>query len=117
MGYPVGRIVIENMRTDSANLILGQRVNTWVSILVFLLGVVLWRRFGRMEQPVAPMAPEGTDAADGTDGTDATDGMQGTDVAEDARTAEPEDSSVQGPADGSNDTSPGVAKVDRSTQS
>ena len=48
MGYPIGRIVIENMRTDSANLILGQRVNTWVSILVFLLGVCLWRRFGRM---------------------------------------------------------------------
>ncbi|HET8987191.1 MAG TPA: prolipoprotein diacylglyceryl transferase, partial [Humibacillus sp.] len=33
MGYPIGRIVIENMRSDSANYILGQRVNTWVSIL------------------------------------------------------------------------------------
>lgn len=47
MGYPVGRIVIENMRSDSANYILGQRVNTWVSLLVFLLGVWLWRRMGR----------------------------------------------------------------------
>ena len=49
MGYPVGRIVIENMRSDSANLILGQRVNTWVSILVFLLGRL----------PVAPLRPDG----------------------------------------------------------
>jgi hypothetical protein len=67
-----------------------------------------------MEQPVAPTAPKGIDGADGTDGTDATDG---TDGAEDGQTAAPEDSSVEGPADGSNDTSPGVAKVDRSTQS
>jgi len=49
MGYPLGRIIIENMRTDEANHILGQRVNTWVSILVFLLGLWMWRRFGRME--------------------------------------------------------------------
>ena len=41
MGYPIGRIVIESMRSDAANHILGLRVNTWVSILVFLLGVVL----------------------------------------------------------------------------
>lgn len=61
MGYPVGRIVIENMRSDSANHILGQRVNTWVSILVFLLGLYLWRRFGRMSQPAVPAGPESTD--------------------------------------------------------
>ena len=47
MGYPLGRIVMENMRTDPANLILGQRVNTWTSILVFLLGVWLWHWFGK----------------------------------------------------------------------
>ena len=53
MGYPIGRIVIENMRTDEATHILGQRVNTWTSILVFLLGLWLWlhfrRRAGRLE--------------------------------------------------------------------
>ncbi len=58
MGYPVGRIVIENMRNDEANLILGQRVNTWVSILVFLLGVYLWRHFGRMPLPERPEPPD-----------------------------------------------------------
>lgn len=45
-GYPVGRIVIEMMRTDAANTILGLRVNIWTSIGVFLLGVaiVVWSR-------------------------------------------------------------------------
>ncbi|KRE52926.1 prolipoprotein diacylglyceryl transferase [Phycicoccus sp. Soil748] len=40
-GYPVGRIVFELMRSDEANHIFGVRVNVWVSILVFLLGVFL----------------------------------------------------------------------------
>ena len=40
-GYPLGRIVFEKMRTDDANVIFGQRINVWTSILVFLLGVVL----------------------------------------------------------------------------
>jgi prolipoprotein diacylglyceryl transferase len=56
MGYPIGRIVIENMRSDFANHILGQRVNTWVSILVFLLGLWMWFRLGRAAAP----APDGT---------------------------------------------------------
>ncbi len=46
-GYPLGRVVIELMRTDEANLILGLRVNVWVSLLVFLLGALLYVRFGR----------------------------------------------------------------------
>ena len=62
MGYPVGRIVIENMRSDEANHILGQRVNTWVSILVFLLGLLLWFRFGRMAQPDTPRHDDAPDA-------------------------------------------------------
>ncbi len=43
-GYPLGRIVLELMRTDEATIILGQRINVWTSILVFLLGVaiVVW---------------------------------------------------------------------------
>jgi prolipoprotein diacylglyceryl transferase len=61
MGYPVGRIVIEQMRSDEANRILGQRVNTWVSILVFLLGLYLWFRFERME----PFARPGSGEPDG----------------------------------------------------
>lgn len=46
-GYPAGRIVMELMRTDPANTILGLRVNVWTSILVFLLGVAIYRWAGR----------------------------------------------------------------------
>ncbi len=55
-GYPVGRGVIEFMRTDDANHILGLRVNSWVSILVFLFGVFLYVWFGR--RPVDDDEPE-----------------------------------------------------------
>ena len=42
-GYPLGRIIIEKMRTDEAELVLGQRVNVWTSIVVFLIGVgIVW---------------------------------------------------------------------------
>jgi prolipoprotein diacylglyceryl transferase len=53
-GYPVGRGVIEFMRTDDANHILGLRVNSWVSILVFLLGVGLFIWYGRRPQEPEP---------------------------------------------------------------
>jgi len=46
-GYPVGRVVVELLRDDFANTILGVRVNVWVSALVFLLGVWVYRRSGR----------------------------------------------------------------------
>ena len=39
MGYTVGRFVVESLRSDTANHILGMRVNNWVSILVFLAGL------------------------------------------------------------------------------
>jgi prolipoprotein diacylglyceryl transferase len=42
-GYPVGRIIVETMRTDEAEIILGQRLNVWTSILVFVLGLwIIW---------------------------------------------------------------------------
>ena len=58
-GYPIGRGVVEFMRTDDANHILGLRVNSWVSILVFLLGVFLFFWFGRRppDEPAEP-SPE-----------------------------------------------------------
>lgn len=49
-GYPVGRVVIEMMRTDAANTILDLRVNVWTSLLVFLLGVAVWWRCGRARE-------------------------------------------------------------------
>ena len=43
-GYTLGRFWIELMRDDAATMILGQRVNTWVSAIVFLIsvGVFVW---------------------------------------------------------------------------
>ena len=46
-GYPLGRIVIETMRTDEAQLVLGQRLNVWTSVVVFLLGVWIFWYTGR----------------------------------------------------------------------
>lgn len=57
MLYPVGRIVFELMRTDPANHILGQRVNVWVSILVFLAGLLAFLWCGRRQAP-SPVAGE-----------------------------------------------------------
>jgi len=48
MAYTVGRFWIENLRIDSAHLFLGMRVNSWVSILVFL-GALLY--FVRVRGP------------------------------------------------------------------
>ena len=43
-GYPAGRIVLELMRTDEATIILGQRINVWTSLVVFVIGItiVVW---------------------------------------------------------------------------
>lgn len=41
MGYGLGRLWVESLRIDQANEILGLRVNTWVSILA-ILGGMLW---------------------------------------------------------------------------
>jgi prolipoprotein diacylglyceryl transferase len=53
IGYPIGRIVFELMRSDFANKIFGVRVNVWTSILVFLLGLaIVW--FGRRRELALP---------------------------------------------------------------
>ena len=62
-----GRIVIEKMRTDEAELIWGQRLNVWTSILVFLLGVwIVWftgRRAARAREGQAQEAADPEDVA------------------------------------------------------
>lgn len=59
-GYPVGRIVLELMRTDEATVILGQRINVWTSLIVFALGVaiVLWA--GRSQPPAISQSETAT---------------------------------------------------------
>ena len=63
-GYPVGRIVVEKMRTDEAELILGQRLNVWTSVLVFALGLwIIWFT-GRRAAGTPRDAPEEPDEPD-----------------------------------------------------
>lgn len=61
--YTAGRFVFELMRSDYANLILGLRVNTWVSGLLFLAAVVAFlltfrrpRSQARPEEAATPVA-------------------------------------------------------------
>ncbi|WP_205661081.1 prolipoprotein diacylglyceryl transferase [Amycolatopsis vastitatis] len=53
-GYTVGRGWIEMMRTDTANHILGLRVNVWTSILLFLGAVAYFVVAGRRGPREAP---------------------------------------------------------------
>ncbi len=64
MGYTVGRFWVEALRYDHANHILGMRVNSWVSILVFLgaLGWFLAQR-GSARSVATPPAGETADPA------------------------------------------------------
>ncbi len=46
MGYTLGRVWIEALRSDHANHILGLRLNVWTSILVFAAALVWFVRHG-----------------------------------------------------------------------
>jgi prolipoprotein diacylglyceryl transferase len=67
-GYPVGRIVIEKMRTDQAELILGQRLNVWTCIVVFLFGVWIYWYTGRRARRTVQPDPAEPDRPGGTAG-------------------------------------------------
>ncbi|HWH00531.1 MAG TPA: prolipoprotein diacylglyceryl transferase [Pilimelia sp.] len=62
MGYTAGRFWIEMMRTDEATHLLGMRVNVWVSLLVFLGGLVY---FLRVRGPREYLVPAGEPGAAG----------------------------------------------------
>jgi prolipoprotein diacylglyceryltransferase len=48
--YTFGRFWFENMRIDPAHHIAGLRLNAWVSVLVFLLGIAWFVWLGRHER-------------------------------------------------------------------
>lgn len=50
MLYPLGRVVVENVRIDEANRLLGLRLNVWTSLAVFAFGAWWWWRLGRAQQ-------------------------------------------------------------------
>lgn len=58
--YTAGRFVFENMRSDPAHTIGGLRINAWVSILLFVIGVAWFLWLAR--QPADPKDASGVDA-------------------------------------------------------
>jgi prolipoprotein diacylglyceryl transferase len=93
-GYTLARFFIERIRIDTANKILGLRVNEWVSALIFLaaagyLAVDAWRHRGEpvpgteSEGTTEPPAEEGVDAAaDAVTDPDAADAVTDPDAAD-----------------------------------
>lgn len=99
--YCLGRFFIEQMRTDPAELVLGQRLNVWTALLVGLAAAayLILVKGHREASPYTDDRPTFVDA-DGeptgyapatgditTDATDATDAAITTDAAEDAEVA------------------------------
>ena len=64
MGYTLGRVWIEALRTDHANHILGLRLNIWTSIIVFALATLWFVRHGgfRAEREATPYTRPRPDA-------------------------------------------------------
>jgi prolipoprotein diacylglyceryl transferase len=64
MGYTFGRFWVEALRDDHANRILGMRVNSWVSILVFLAALAWFlRQRGAPRSVAVPAVPDAVPAA------------------------------------------------------
>jgi len=64
LGYAIGRLWVEELRIDPASLLLGIRVNIWMSVIVGLVAAVVFAR-NRLRPRSAPTAG---DAAVTTDG-------------------------------------------------
>ena len=62
-GYTLGRFFIEFMRRDEANLILGLRVNTWVSAMLFIAAVIFFLTRPKGRETPAEVDPEFTSSS------------------------------------------------------
>lgn len=76
MGYTLGRFFFELMRTDEAEIVFGQRVNVWVSIGVFLVGLALYLTMGRRKDH--PVRGPAIDRSDDTDPAESDEGLHTT---------------------------------------
>ncbi|MBO1030187.1 prolipoprotein diacylglyceryl transferase [Tessaracoccus sp. SD287] len=66
--YGAGRVLMEQLRLDPANLVLGMRINGFIALMLCVLGVLGFAlltkyRPGRVETPFPPVAPDADDAA------------------------------------------------------
>ncbi|WIM66924.1 prolipoprotein diacylglyceryl transferase [Corynebacterium breve] len=57
VGYTLGRFWIELMRDDSATMILGLRVNTWVSAIVFIVALIVYFRLPKGQETPEEVDP------------------------------------------------------------
>ncbi|MEM9561061.1 MAG: prolipoprotein diacylglyceryl transferase [Actinomycetota bacterium] len=75
LGYGIGRFLVETIRTDPATLILGIRVNHWVSGGAVLVSIVALLWLARRAAPsyYADGGPADIDRSDGDDGDAASD--------------------------------------------
>ena len=60
--YTAGRFVFENLRSDPAHNIAGLRINAWVSIVLFVIGVVWFVWLGRRPRDPDADDPEVADS-------------------------------------------------------
>lgn len=68
LGYAVGRLWVELLRSDNASLILGVRVNVWMSLVVGLLAAAALARLHRRPLPATPYPSPSTAAEFGAGG-------------------------------------------------
>src|SRR3954470_20746299 len=71
MGYTFGRFFVEALRDDHANRIAGMRVNSWVSILVFLAALAWFLRNRGKPRSVAGPGVEDAGSPDDAPGENA----------------------------------------------
>jgi prolipoprotein diacylglyceryl transferase len=70
LGYGIGRLWVEALRSDHANTILGLRVNTWTSLALIAAGsvMILWRGWrSHPDDDESPYEPNREDQSDTTD--------------------------------------------------
>ncbi len=82
LGYALGRLWVESLRIDTANTILGLRLNEWTSIaaIVAALVVLAVRRRGDGVRPSEPVAAvDGSTRDDDATGADAASGSEDVD--------------------------------------
>ncbi len=111
-GYAVGRLWVESLRSDPASLILGMRVNTWMSIVV-ALGAAFAFWWGRRKpltatagDAVGAMADGGTRPAAESTGADSDDSRRPAEEA--GETTGDDDREVAGdPTSDQGDSDPG----------
>ena len=58
LGYGIGRLGVESLRIDHASVVLGMRINIWISLLAIAVATALRSRRSRppVRRPVAPVA-------------------------------------------------------------